>query len=90
MAKASNLIGQKFGRLTVIERLENTKDGQTRWLCQCECGNKTSVRISNLKNGHVKSCGCLNRELTSKRSKKYNSYDLSGEYGIFYKEDNTK
>lgn len=84
MTKASNLIGQKFGKLTVIERLENTKYGQTRWLCQCECGNKTSVRTSNLKNGHVKSCGCLNRELISKRSKRYNTYDLSGEYGIGY------
>lgn len=84
MAKASNLIGQKFGRLTVIERLENTKNGKTRWLCKCDCGNETIVQGNNLKNKHVKSCGCLNKELTRQRNKKYNKYDLSGEYGIGY------
>lgn len=84
MAKALNLIGQKFGRLTVIERLENTKNGKTQWLCECECGNKTSVIGNNLKNEHVKSCGCLNKELTYNRSKKYNTYDLTGDYGIGY------
>lgn len=84
MAKALNLIGQKFGRLTVIERIENTKRGQTRWLCRCECGNETKVQGSNLKNGHVKSCGCLNKELTARRSKKYNTYNLTGEYGVGY------
>lgn len=84
MAKALNLIGQKFGRLTVIDRLENTKNGQTRWLCKCECGNEISVQGNNLKNQHVKSCGCLNKELTYQRSKKYNTYDLTGRYGVGY------
>lgn len=84
MAKALNLIGQKFGRLTVIDRLENTKSGKTRWLCICDCGNETAVQGNNLKNKHVKSCGCLNKELTRQRSQKYNTYDLTNNYGIGY------
>ena len=62
MAEASNLIGQKFGRLTVIARAENNKRGQTRWLCKCECGNEKIVGAYLLKSGQTKSCGCLKKE----------------------------
>ena len=27
----------QFGRLTVLERADNAKDGSSRWLCQCNC-----------------------------------------------------
>lgn len=59
MAKLIDLTGKKYNKLTVIERAENTKNGQSRWKCICECGNTTIVASSNLKNGEVKSCGCL-------------------------------
>lgn len=57
-SKTENLIGQKFNLLTVIEQAEN-KNGRSYWKCLCDCGNTTTVSISNLKNGSVKSCGCL-------------------------------
>jgi len=60
--KVNEIIGQKFGRLTVIERAENGKNGEPRWLCKCDCGNETIARGSFLKNGRVKSCGCIARE----------------------------
>ena len=66
---ATNLIGQVFGRLTVIERAENANDGHARWLCQCECGETTTVSSNVFKKGHTKSCGCLNREVASKKAK---------------------
>lgn len=92
MAKPTpDLIGQKFNKLTVIERADDymTPKGvrSSRWLCQCECGNKLVVRGSYLKNGNTKSCGCLQKEAASKigkKNKKYNTYDLTGEYGIGY------
>lgn len=59
-----NLIGQKFGRLTVIERDKSKKGGAAYWICQCECGNITSVRsdaLTTAKNP-TKSCGCLAKE----------------------------
>lgn len=59
MSELINLIGKKFNHLTVIERAENAPHGISRWVCECECGNRTIVRGSNLKSGAVKSCGCL-------------------------------
>ncbi len=57
--KPKGLTGQTFGRLTALYRLHNYHKKGTYWLCVCECGNLTEVRYSNLKSGHVKSCGCL-------------------------------
>lgn len=57
-----NLINQKFERLTVIERAENTKQGSCQWKCQCECGEIIKVRASALKGGKSKSCGCLSKD----------------------------
>jgi hypothetical protein len=56
-----NLIGQKFGRLTVIEYAGKglTKDRTSRWLCRCDCGNEKIVTRLNLINNYTKSCGCL-------------------------------
>lgn len=61
MGKFIDLTGQKFGRLTVIERAEN-KGGKVRWLCRCECGNKKIIQGASLKSGHTTSCGCLRGE----------------------------
>lgn len=57
----SNLSGQKFNRLTVIEYV-----GQSKWLCLCDCGNKVSVVTSHLKNGHTRSCGCYQTDVQTK------------------------
>lgn len=62
MAKVLNIIGQKFGRLTVIKRVDNSKQGKSRWLCKCECGVEKIIVGGNLKNGSVQSCKCLQRE----------------------------
>lgn len=62
MSNLKDLTGQKFGRLTVIERAGSTKDNHTTWLCGCECGNKTVVPIHYLRSGNTKSCGCLKNE----------------------------
>ena len=59
MSKFIDITGKKFNKLTVVRRIGNTKGGVPVWRCKCECGNYTDVRGSNLKNGSVKSCGCL-------------------------------
>ena len=76
MARYIDLTGQKFGRLTVIKKVEaHTKNkGRATWLCQCECGNTKRVLGQNLRNGHVRSCGCLAREKTAERSRKHGYY----------------
>lgn len=64
-----NLVGQKFNRLTVMEYAGRTKRGVPKWLCLCDCGNKTIVASGHLKNGHSKSCGCFKNEKTIQRNK---------------------
>jgi hypothetical protein len=60
------------------------------WLCQCNCYGENSKRIvrgNDLRKGRSKSCGCLSKEISikiGKASKKYNKYDLTGEFGIGY------
>ena len=63
MNKAFDLKGKKFNRLTVISRQNNYKDGSSKWLCQCDCGNKVVVLGGHLRSGHTKSCGCLQKEI---------------------------
>lgn len=62
MGKLIDLTGQKFGRLTVIEKAES-KGKSSYWLCKCDCGNYVSVKSWSLRSGRTKSCGCLNNEL---------------------------
>jgi len=55
-------LGQRFGRLTVVSRAENTKAGQARWECICKCGKNTVVVSQYLRGSKIKSCGCLRKE----------------------------
>jgi len=54
-----NLEGQKFNRLTAIKDVGRTKHMAVLWECLCECGGTKIAVSAELKNGHVKSCGCL-------------------------------
>lgn len=63
-----NLVGQRFGKLVVIERSEDAtyeSNGKTmtspRWLCKCDCGNNVIVQGGNLRSGNTKNCGCDRR-----------------------------
>lgn len=58
MKKVIDITGKKYNNLTVIS-FYDMKNKKSRWLCQCECGNEKVVYSTYLKNGNVKSCGCL-------------------------------
>ena len=60
--------GQKYGRLTVLRRSENTKHGHTQWECLCDCGNTKVVATPLLAAGYTASCGCLRVEVATERS----------------------
>ena len=62
MSKLIDLTGQKFGRLTVIGRAENTRTGRARWFCLCECGSETVVTGYCLSGGKTQSCGCYQKD----------------------------
>jgi hypothetical protein len=58
--------GNKYGRLTVIEEAEK-RGKQAWWRCKCECGNETEVCGAKLRNGHTRSCGCLQKDVAAER-----------------------
>jgi len=90
MRKIIDLTGQEFGKLKVIKQVEKNKHGHICWLCECNCEKRTKkiCTTNDLRMGKVKSCGCGKSEATIKfnkeTKKKYNTYNLTGEYGIGY------
>ncbi len=65
MAEMIDLTGQRFGRLTVVERHGKGTDGHALWLCVCECGETTIAASNDLTLGKKKSCGCLRKQINS-------------------------
>ena len=58
----TEMIGQKFGRLTVVEsagKLPHGGSNRSAFKCECECGNKKTVLAYKLKTGNTSSCGCI-------------------------------
>jgi hypothetical protein len=66
------MIGQVFGKLTVLLEVGRSNDKQRTYLCQCECGNKTTVISGNLKKGNSKSCGCGRKKVCADRMRLFN------------------
>ena len=54
-----DMIGKKFGKLTVIKKTSATKNGSIVWECECACGKTRLATSRELNSGSVKSCGCL-------------------------------
>lgn len=63
-----DLIGKRFGRLTVIAFAGTVKQ-QSLWLCRCDCGREKVVRGRCLQNGNTRSCGCLRSEVAAARAR---------------------
>lgn len=62
------MIGRKFGMLTVIAECGKDHRGEISWICKCECGNVTHpIKGSVLRNGKSTSCGCYAKRLASER-----------------------
>lgn len=59
MSKSIDLTGKRFGRLVVIEKLNERKRNRVVWRCKCDCGNYKNVVSTDLTTGETRSCGCL-------------------------------
>lgn len=79
MSKLVDLTGQRFGRLTVIERAETYvtpgKQKKSMWRCRCDCGRVSSYKGTNLRRGEVKSCGCLKTDVLVASNKTHGATD---------------
>lgn len=62
-----DLVGQKFGRLTVVSRAGSSRHNKALWRTLCECGEESVTETGALRSGAVQSCGCLKAEISSDR-----------------------
>lgn len=67
----TDITGKQFGYLTAIKQAGKTKSGSIKWLCKCVCGNEAIVGGWNLRSGHTKSCGCLQKAIVRKNATKH-------------------
>lgn len=58
MGRRVNLMGQRFGKLTVVGDAGRAPDGCALWLCRCDCGGEKIATGKNLRRGDTVSCGC--------------------------------
>lgn len=66
-----DLTGKRFGRLLAIRPTRNRSSSFVNWECRCDCGTVCEKSGACLRTGHTQSCGCLQRELFSKRTTKH-------------------
>ncbi len=77
-----DLTGQRFGRLTVLEKVDYKDTPQrceAKWRCKCDCGNIVEVRGTSLRKGTTQSCGCLHNELFGEKSR---TDEIGNTYGL--------
>lgn len=74
-SRRRDLTGQRFGRLRVVAFSHHA--GTQRkpfWRCVCDCGAETTVNGQPLRNGLIRSCGCLKRDLSVQRATKHGGH----------------
>lgn len=82
MSRVIDMTGQKYGKLTVLERAENDKYGKAQWLCQCDCGsNPKIISGAALRRGLTISCGCNKLEKISKYNQEHTIDETGKQYG---------
>lgn len=77
ISKKYDLSGNKYGKLTVIEKTDNpnNKKKRTFWRCECDCGNESIVDTSRLLSGKATQCwDCAHMKTGSAKRK-----DLTGQ-----------
>lgn len=64
LTRGGNLIGQRFGKLVVLEEdgfvVGSNGKRKRLWKCKCDCGNVCSIQHQYLTYGDTNSCGCVN------------------------------
>jgi hypothetical protein len=71
MPTRSHLLGQVFGYWTVLDDGANSPSEDLKYTCRCRCGVIRLVRARSLVHGKSNSCGCLHRELVTRRGFKH-------------------
>ncbi len=77
---AIDLVGQTYGRFTVLRR-EGLRGKEATWECRCVCGELRVVTSNCLRMGHTKSCGCLQREKAADHCREMSTHGHSKRTG---------
>ncbi|MEK7178579.1 MAG: hypothetical protein AAB721_02915 [Patescibacteria group bacterium] len=67
-ARRTFVVGQKFGRLTLVERIAGSRSVPARWRVRCDCGAEKMLCANNI--GKTKSCGCYRIETSRQAIRK--------------------
>ena len=86
MRKKLDLTNKRFGRLIALKNVGSNSQGNSMWLCSCDCGKTAVVNSQHLKRGHATSCGCKKHDVVVKRNKEGYKYGVRGNrlYRIYY------
>lgn len=93
MPKLIDLTNQRFGKLVVIKRGENSKQNKPQWICKCDCGNEYLVRGESLRSGKTTQCkSCQKKQAGQTRTKNLDNKILNSKFGYLtpIKIDDTK
>ena len=58
----NSISNQRFGKLLVISpglTIQGKRQPIFSWICKCDCGNTITIKASLLREGYVRSCGCI-------------------------------
>lgn len=71
MAIRKEIIGNRYGRLTVMLDCGQAKNLQYKYLVVCDCGESKVIVGNSMVTGLVKSCGCLRKEYVANKNWKH-------------------
>lgn len=74
MRYKNDLTNKKFNRLLVLSYSHTNDNGVSFWYCLCDCGNTKLIGSAFIKGGYIKSCGCLQKEITIERTTTHNMH----------------
>ncbi len=69
MPKKLNIVGNQYGRLTVIAPAGLNRFKKTLWLCRCVCGEEKTIVGAAMRSGNILSCGCIRSEQAAENGK---------------------
>lgn len=72
--KTVEMVGKRFGMLTVVERDHGVDMTGAYWSCKCDCGSIKTVRGTALRQGLISACGCIRRGVGRKTMTKHGNY----------------
>lgn len=78
--KKAEMVGKRFGKLVVEMEHSKTRNGHIRFVCTCDCGKKSNVLGTHLRQGNTKSCGCDMYKSGSRNKMWTGIGDLSGDF----------